>query len=128
MSGASDIGDKLRASVARRFFAKVEIPSLFGCWTWTGAGRGGHQPWDKGGDYGHLKIANINFYVHHVVLWLVRRRIPRGHVVDHVCRNRRCVNPLHVEVVTAAENHRRSVSVRGCYDKLPPASEAHAVW
>jgi hypothetical protein len=38
--------------------------------------------------------------------------IPDGLVIDHLCRNRECVNPLHLEAVTAAENTRRGARSR----------------
>lgn len=34
--------------------------------------------------------------------------IPDGHQIDHLCRNKLCVNPDHLEPVTAAENSRRA--------------------
>lgn len=42
--------------------------------------------------------------------------IPKGLQVDHLCRNRLCVNPSHLEAVTPAENKRRGFS--------PPAINA----
>lgn len=33
--------------------------------------------------------------------------IPEGHVIDHLCRVRNCVNPMHLEAVTQGENNRR---------------------
>jgi hypothetical protein len=39
--------------------------------------------------------------------------LPKGQPLDHLCRNRGCVNPEHLELVTIAENTRRSFIARG---------------
>jgi hypothetical protein len=48
--------------------------------------------------------------VHRVVWeWLIGP-IPDGLTLDHLCRNRACCNPDHIELVTMAENKRRGYS------------------
>ena len=48
--------------------------------------------------YGHQTTA------HRIMATLVHGEIPRGHEVHHTCRNRACINPAHLEIVSHAEN------------------------
>lgn len=71
------------------------------CWEWTGAkcSSGYGSVWMEG----KCKSAHRAVYE-----WLVGP-IPAGLVIDHLCRNRACVHPKHMELVTPLENHRRGI-------------------
>lgn len=66
-----------------------------GCWLWMGF-------INKGG-YGRLK----RYFAHRVSYELMKGEIPAGLDLDHLCRNRACVNPDHLEPVTRQVNCQR---------------------
>lgn len=81
-----------------RFWPKVQKTN--GCWVWIGAiGSHGYGSFWLGGDEWVL--------AHRFAYEQTNGPIPDGHELDHLCRNRRCCNPTHLEPVTGAENLRR---------------------
>jgi hypothetical protein len=67
-----------------------------GCWNWTGR--------LSTYGYGVVKVDGIAEGAHRFYYRSLVGPIPDGLVLDHLCRNPRCVNPAHVEPVTQAEN------------------------
>lgn len=82
-------------SPIRRFVPKVCVNPDTGCWEWTGAKRDG---------YGLFKVKGKNVSAHRWSWEFFRGPIPQGLEIDHLCRNRACVNPNHLEPVTKTEN------------------------
>lgn len=73
------------------------------CWGWLGS---------KSGGYGNIRVDNKNVLAHRWIYEEVVEPIPPGYVLDHICRNKLCINPNHLELVTQAENVRRVVPHR----------------
>lgn len=84
------------AATEKRFWSHCNKTPT--CWFWTGSisGRG----------YGKLSIGGHgkSIAAHRMALLLHATPIPIGKLVDHVCRNRLCVNPAHLRVVDNKTN------------------------
>lgn len=70
-----------------------------GCLIWT-------RYRDSDG-YGHVNQGGRRCQAHRVAWETCYDKIPDGLTVDHLCRNRSCVNPTHMELVSREENYRR---------------------
>lgn len=81
------------------FWGKT-IPGVDGCWHWQGAlnSRG----------YGCFGVRGVSQLSHRVAYEALVGPIPGGLTIDHLCREKRCVNPAHLEPVTARENIARA--------------------
>ncbi len=101
--GKGCAAEALRGDIAKVLQRYTLEPSSE-CWLWTGSKRGG---------YGRLRLsatgsveAHRASYEYHV------GPIAEGLVIDHLCRNRACINPAHLEPVTNRENIRRGMAGR----------------
>lgn len=83
------------ATIISRFMTRVIIGPIFGCWEW----RGHH---DSG--YGVLRLGAGHIGAHRLSYELYIGPIPPDLHIDHLCRNRGCCNPWHLEPVTPGEN------------------------
>lgn len=63
--------------------------------------------WEDGKGFKKIKFKGHTLYVHRAMWVLEKGEIPQGHVLDHLCRNRRCCNPRHLEPVTTRVNTER---------------------
>lgn len=87
-----------------------------GCWIWNG------RPTAKG--YAKTVIANKHVRVHRYVYEAIYGPIG-GLTVDHLCRVRNCINPYHLEAVTAKENNLRGLGVTAINAKAKTCKNGH---
>lgn len=98
-------GHNRRLDPVARFWACVQKTET--CWLWTG-------PISNRG-YGHISVGRKTVLAHRFAYELLVGPIPEGLTLDHVhargCRSKACVNPGHLEPVTAQENQRRAYAL-----------------
>lgn len=96
-----------------RLLARVKVTEG-GCWEWTGVLVRG---------YGQMLVSRSSTrYVHRIAYEEFVGPIPKGLTIDHLCRNRACFNPEHLEPVTMREN-----LLRGNTRQAANAQKTHCV-
>lgn len=94
MTFAAPTWTQVRAELAEK-----SVATDSGCVEWVGQ--------ITGGGYGRYR----GWMAHRIAYEADVGPIPAGLDIDHLCRNRRCINPAHLEPVTRKENLRRGVGV-----------------
>jgi hypothetical protein len=85
-------------TLTERFTEKVEEPFDVhnDCWIWKGS--------KTGSGYGQIWVDGKYVTAHRISYELMVGPIPEGHAVDHLCRNRPCVRPDHLQALEHHEN------------------------
>ena len=119
----SDVHRAIVRDPTSRFWAKVDIPFTPGsCWTWM-AGRNG----DGYGTF-QLTIAPKRYSAvgaHRLAYVALVGELPEGMEIDHLCRNRACVRPDHLEPVDHRANVLRGNAPAALIARRPTCPEGH---
>ena len=106
----------IRGPADERFWPKVDA---FGdCWEWT-AGK------NKYG-YGLFRFKNRSYLAHRFAYETLVGDIPEGEELDHLCRNRACCNPDHLQAVTRRVNVLRGFATSGLNARKTRCPQGHA--
>jgi hypothetical protein len=82
-----------------RFLARL-VETESGCLEWSGRIRNA---------YGRVRLGKQEYAAHRIAWWLSHGDIPDSRVLDHLCRNKKCANVAHLQIVTQSENIRRGL-------------------
>lgn len=81
-----------------------------GCWIYSGSR-------NNGTGYFQLNVRRKRVYAHRFFFQELKGPIPKGLQIDHLCKNRACCNPSHLEAVTAKENTIRAIGKKAKIDR-----------
>lgn len=83
-------------TLTQMLWSRIKLSGPDDCWVWQGS--------IKSNGYGGLNYKGKAGQAHRMVYEALISEVPDGMVIDHVCRNRRCVNPRHLQPVKPSLN------------------------
>lgn len=98
-----------------RFWKRIDIQSEDDCWNWLGSTVDG---------YGTVTYKNKVRKAHRVAYELATGNEPQ-YTIDHLCRNRLCCNPKHLEDVTRGVNTLRGESFSAKFARRTECNHGH---
>lgn len=105
--------------VESRFWSKVDVPFRPGaCWTWK-AGK-------NGDGYGTFGVDGAARGAHRIAYEMLVRPVPVGLELDHLCRNRACVRPDHLDPIPHRINVLRGDAPAAVIARRPFCPRGHA--
>ena len=100
---------KTRESLVEKFLSRFSVGQKEECWEWqgtkfiTGYGKLDH----------YSNRVRLQLYAHRYSYSYFVGEIPKGLVIDHLCENRACINPNHLEPTTIVDNIQRTYDRKG---------------
>lgn len=105
-----------RGSPHKRFWSHVAMDAADECWPYVGRTRTGYgQFWDG------QRIVQAHRFAYEALVGPV----PDGLELDHLCRNRQCCNPAHLEPVSGRENKLRGAGPSAVFAKRDHCRNGH---
>lgn len=120
----SDLPMRPNYTLFQRFWSKIDVSGgPDACWPWTAhlEGRG----------YGAFRLGSLRdgsrrmVQAHRLAYELLIGPIPEGLTIDHLCRNRICVNPAHLEVVSQRVNTLRGATITADFAQRTHCPQGH---
>lgn len=111
--------DTLRLLTSKITFSGDHLYQGTPCWLWK-------LKVNPHSGYAFISINSERNYVHRLMYELLIGPIPPGLQVDHLCENKRCCNPAHLEPVTRLENVQRHFKRHPVNPPLEYCSKGHA--